>query len=301
MPVGVGQPTMLHRRPDGRRHGGVTPPFRVKVPRYSPQYRHDYLSHYTKSPETIAKILSSGLVKPQCDRPFLKHLGFPPFYERLGIACLTEIPVETSALHRNGCGAIDGFGNFGIAFKRMWAERRNFQPVIYVPPSGPIYEIIAGELCKFRERVDANLGSAAQSKIASGNSRTDYFLLAYKALMAPTPARMLIQFAEFDDIRHEMEWRSVLSFVPYEDGDKTQQIKTAAEPTSPETHGWLHYANTDQEPRDDDPYGLLQEGQVLTFSENDVAFFMCPEEKQEALRAELPAAYEQHEIRHYTD
>jgi hypothetical protein len=280
----------------------------IHRPKYVGKYAYDYLTHYTKASEGLVAILDTGLAKPNCDRPVLKHLGFPPFYKHIGLASVTEIPVEYSASHRAE------YGNYGIAFTREWVERMAFQPVLYIPTSGAIYEHIITQLAQWRNEVDsefdrdvlhdpigllgADLGWLLGKEPPEWHAaRIKRFLQRYRMLWATDYRRMLLNFVEFDDLRRELEWRSISATYPYETTEKGEQIKEASAPLTGENAGWKFVAQNNMTRQEGDPFGVLMEGQLAKFLPKDVSFFVCPLSEKSAVKGILPRQYQTHEFR----
>ena len=124
-----------------------------------------------------------------------------------------------------------------MAVTRTWALDRNFQPVTYVPPSGPVYDLVTAPLRGFCNQVFNDLfhtllePSPDRILPESGNwwceaVRTAAFLKRYLGLLGGDPKEKLIEFTEFSCLSHQLEWRAITRDT-YTSIEKPDQIAQA--------------------------------------------------------------------------
>ena len=101
------------------------------------------LTHYTANPENVVSILENGFVwaakRRHLIRDFLpEHDYKKPKREpqQFGLISFTALPPEHAAAVRNR------FGRFGIAVTAEWAVERNIGQVVYMPPVGPVFDVL---------------------------------------------------------------------------------------------------------------------------------------------------------------
>ena len=269
-------------------------------------YSFEHLTHYTKTLDGLISVLKTGLAKTVCPRSVLTDLQYPDFFNRLGYTCLTELPFKYAYSHR------EKYGHFGVVLTRKWALDRNFQPVIYIPRTGSIYLHAKDMLLRFRNKIEKRflrewLSSREQTvfplsdadKIQYSHDYKEYFFRAYKGLLAFNPIKTLLNYLEYDELRCEMEWRSIVELFPYDTEEKAEQLNVAIEETSFEKDGWLHVIKTSP-PHAQDVYGLMQTGRIMQFEPQDVVEIICPKSSVKELRKRMPDAFKECRIRrHY--
>lgn len=235
------------------------------------------LVHYT-SRRTLLKILENDAFwYIHNDRQVLDRLlpgadlgGHEP--EQFGAVSFTSAPVHLAGPVR------EDFGPFGVAVSDTWARRVGAQPVIYVPPEGPVLQALqrlfesgaAGlrvELAKERGDPFAEFYQSVPNKRIVG-------LLGEGALWSTLMT--LFEHMEPAENSRQQEWRAVQPEPFHFSGDtKADHLEEAA-----------HDAET---------WRLRQ----LEFEPQDTEYLVCPDGEAPRLNGDLPRRYRGVLIRTY--
>jgi hypothetical protein len=260
------------------------------------------LLHCTSDLDKLCGIVVAGFAKMQCARPVLESLGFPPFYSRLGMTCLTQLSLGNSETHRRK------YGDFGMVVMEEWALEHHYQPVIYIPKCGPIYDLATKPLRAFKEEVEGQLlqqrwtkgpervvCTSDASDIWSEEEAICEFLKEYRPLSATDrPLKRLIDLVEFEDKSSELEWRAITLDAYASDNVDAQRNQATG--LSLANNPWqYHFAHQKKRPSFDRE-GITRDVPLAVFDPNDVLNFFCPHGQKEALQDKLPPPYRSHKI-----
>jgi hypothetical protein len=102
---------------------------------------NDFLTHYTRSIQSVVGILSNGFAWVPNRRGLVSDLvPFHDFTDRepqqFGMISFTELSPSNAGAHRRE------FGDFGVSVSMDWAQRHGTQKVLYVDRKGPIFEAL---------------------------------------------------------------------------------------------------------------------------------------------------------------
>lgn len=89
------------------------------------EYRTNSLFHYTKTKETIIKILKSGALFPNYCREVLSTDVYPNFILGIPEICFCDIPISMANLF------FKKYGEYAIAFSKKWAIDLGCNPIQY--------------------------------------------------------------------------------------------------------------------------------------------------------------------------
>lgn len=155
------------------------------------------LFHFTKSRETLKRILNDGLWPQYCleDVSWLGYEGHE--YIAYPMVCFCDIPLSRISEH------VGFYGEFGIGLTREWAELNGLNPVLYVARDNNV-------TASFRElNQHANLAASDANRDAL--KVTTRYLLAHSK---PSAGRMVVGGELIEKLFYqESEWR----YVPKEE------------------------------------------------------------------------------------
>ncbi len=147
------------------------------------------LFHFTKSLDTLVKILETGLWPRYCvERDWGdKDLIVP-------MICTCDIPLSDIKFHQKK------YGSYGIGLDKGWAKRQGFTPVLYVSDKSDIYSRLK---CYAEKRL-------VQPILCNRNRLDEEYLLYYVKRSVGTDAdREHLHLKRKPKFINEREWRYV--------------------------------------------------------------------------------------------
>lgn len=186
-----------------------------------------------------------------------------------GFASFTRLSVAKADRVR------EGFGAFGIAMSEQWANEHGIQPVVYVHPEGPVFQIL-------KQLFQAGWADYAsrRSDLADGDTASLHRGMAGVMIGSRTWASLL-QLYEYlqpafggEEYYQQQEWR-IVNPQPATFNSSTREgmLKEAIQQLS------------------------IWRIHQIDFSPEEVEYFVCPRTRRRHLRDKLPADYRQVPIR----
>lgn len=151
------------------------------------------LFHFTKSRETLKRILKNGLWPHYC----LEDVGWLGYdahdYVAYPMVCFCDIPLSRISDH------VNFYGEFGIGFTRQWAEANGLNPVLYVAGENNVS-------LSFRE-----LNEHAHKHVENEQIEESKVILRYLLAHAkPAQGTMVVDGKPVEKLFYqESEWRCV--------------------------------------------------------------------------------------------
>jgi hypothetical protein len=153
--------------------------------------KSESLFHFTKNIESLKSILVKGLYPRYCLEDLswfgaIDHLAYP-------MVSFCDIPLSRIDEHATF------YGSYGIGFSKEWGLKNSLIPVIYVPNSGPVNDVVEllGDL-----KVEDNL--------LKGEILDSFFNLIQ--IIKPLKGQMIIGGVPIDKYFYqENEWRYTIS------------------------------------------------------------------------------------------
>ncbi|MBA4390236.1 MAG: hypothetical protein C0399_04785 [Syntrophus sp. (in: bacteria)] len=225
-----------------------------------------HLTHYTRSIDTIIKILINGFAWIPNGRDLITH--FIPFHDFLsrepqqfGMVSFTELPPENAAPVRHD------FGNYGITVSAEWALSQNAQRVLYIDYQGPVFDgfqrlfqYAYGDLiCSSQLRTGAVSSMIFTNRAMANITRA--FL--YGNLLK------LYEYMEPSMHSYQQEWRITNPEPLYGFKETKEEIIENVSPPK----GWAKILH------------------LLRIESRDVTGFVCPEHEVQLLRNSLSDLY----------
>lgn len=168
--------------------------------------KDEYLIHFTKSPETILRILNHGFYYI-CNDTLINEKIFRPLNQEIkdiekGMVCFT-----CSALDETE-GIRSRFGNFGIVMKYDWALDQGGRKVAYIPEDGPVFQALTTIVkesvpnLSYLSGMDEESRKFAEKFILEDSSLPDIFTNPLYSIV-----REMAQWFEIDHHSSEKEFR----------------------------------------------------------------------------------------------
>ena len=151
------------------------------------------LFHFTKSRETLKKILKNGFWPRYCLED-VRWLGYDEHdFVAYPMVCFCDIPLSRISDH------VGFYGEFGIGLTKQWAQTNGLNPVFYVSEGNNV-SLSFNELSKHTAKLQTG-------KQQEESYLTTRYLLAHSK---PTEGRMVIDGQPVEKMFYqESEWRYV--------------------------------------------------------------------------------------------
>jgi len=232
------------------------------------------LTHYTRTIEAVAGILTNGFAWAPLPRNLIRALvpnhdwgNTEP--QQYGMISFTDHQPPAPRNHRHD------FGNFGIQVQPSWAEKNGAARVTYLETRGAHFEEMKDLFARGYMEV-----SRAIRYPDDGMWRMAYvYKSAASFFGAPLWARALsiYEYLEPAEHAHQREWRLVHpTGVGNLSRDTSQRIKNVSPPK-----GWGKYLH------------------VLPVLPDDILGFVCPRPLCDRLREQLPQEFRQKKVAAY--
>src|SRR3990167_113479 len=202
--------------------------------------RSSALFHFTKSENTLFKILEGGFWPRYCledvEWQGLDDLDFVAF----PMVCFCDIPLSRIADH------VGFYGDWGLGLSKEWAEKNRLNPLMYLSSGSELHDAFSQTMQYIAE-------NAEDEKAPIDNFR---YMLAHTK---PTKGRMLLGGEHlYKEFYQESEWRYV--------------------PTSEKISSYLRRSAHEDEARLKTENSKTKKHATLKFSPNDVKYVFVPKD-----------------------
>lgn len=204
--------------------------------------RASTLFHFTKSSDTLFKILKTGFWPRYC----FEDIGWQGFNEAKFIAfpmvCFCDIPLSRISEH------VSYYGSYGIGLGQEWGVKNNLNPVIYLSPEGHLAQ-------SMKDSMDYAISTPeGDDKTPIDNFR--HIISHVKPICGKVATSDGFEDKEF---YQESEWR----YIPK---DENIHSHVRCDP-----HNSQHHIDAADE--------KTKEHCMLRFAQNDISFIFVPEIK----------------------